>query len=174
MNNIVLRNIFRFVILLLIQIYVCNYVHFLDFINPYIYILALLLLPLSIPKSLQYLIAFVTGLIVDIFAMTYGIHASASLTLIFLKPYVISWLTVGKNRDELTTIPIPGQKDFKWLLIYTFLMVFIHHFIVTMFELFTFRKFWLTLISVIGNSLFTTFIILCVQYIFTPTKKDYK
>ncbi|HRR04270.1 MAG TPA: hypothetical protein P5215_03220, partial [Bacteroidales bacterium] len=64
--------------------------------------------------------------------------------------------------------------DFKWLLIYTFLMVFIHHFIVTMFELFTFRKFWLTLISVIGNSLFTTFIILCVQYIFTPTKKDYK
>lgn len=174
MNNIVLRNIFRFVILLLLQIYVCNYVHFLRFINPYLYVLALLLLPLSIPKSLQYLIAFVTGFIVDIFAMTYGIHASASLTLIFIKPYVISWQTVGKNKEALSTVPVPGQRDFKWLLIYTLLMVFIHHFIIIMFEIFTFRKFWLTLIAIIGNTLFTTFVILSIQYIFTPTKKVYK
>lgn len=171
MNNIVLRNISRFLLLLFIQIFICNYVHLLGFINPYIYIFALLLLPLTIPKSAQYLIAFATGFIVDIFAMTYGIHASASLVIIFIRPYVISALTVGKNKETQTTVPVPGQKDFKWLLIYTLILVFTHHFLITMMELFTFRRFWITIGTTLLNTIFTTFVILSIQYIFTPTKK---
>lgn len=171
MNNLVVRNVLRFAVLIFLQIFICNYVHLLGFINPYIYIIALLLLPLSIPKSIQYLIAFLTGLIIDFFAMTYGIHASASLVVIFLRPYIISALTVGKNKETQMELPIPKQKDFKWLLTYTLILVAIHHFLITMLETFSFKRFFLTLGIILLNTIFTTFVVLSVMYIFTPAKK---
>jgi len=154
-----------------LQIFICNYVNFLGFLNPYIYILALLLLPLSIPKWIQYLIAFITGLLIDIFAITYGVHASASLLVIFLRPYFIAALTVGKSKETQMQVPLPVQKDFKWLFTYTFILVFIHHFTITMLEFFSFKRFFVTIGIILLNTFFTSFIILSVQYIFTPTKK---
>lgn len=168
MNKVVVSNILRFLLLLPLQVLVCNYINFLGFINPYIYIIALMLLPLQLPRALQYLIAFATGFVVDIFAMTYGVHAFSSVLIIFLRPYIINLMTIGKKK--LLELPLPGQKDFKWLLLYTLIFVFIHHFCATMLELFTFRRFWLTILVVIANTLFTTLLILCYEYLFIPQK----
>lgn len=168
--NRVWINILRFALLLAVQILICNHVHLFGFINPYLYILALLLLPLEIPRSAQYLIAFCTGLIIDAFLMTYGVHASASLLLVFVRPYLVHLLN-GRHVTEGIERPVPGVKDFRWLFLYTLILVFIHQFTVILLETFNLKEFIFTLLVSIGNTLFTTLIILSVEYIFIPVKK---
>lgn len=169
MNKIVV-NILRFILLIAVQVLVCNHVHLFGFINPYIYILIFLLLPLEIPKTAQYLIAFGAGLIVDIFSMTYGVHASASLLVAFVRPYLVNMLN-GRHAPEGPDRPVPGEKDFKWLLLYTLILVFIHHFTITLLETFNLKEFGRTLWVSVVNTLFTSLVILCIEYIFIPVKK---
>ena len=75
---VVLKNIFRFIILVLVQVLVLNNIQFLGYINPYIYILFILSLPVRTPRWASLLLAFVLGLTIDIFANTPGMHASAA------------------------------------------------------------------------------------------------
>lgn len=172
MNNPVFSNIFRFVLFLLLQIFICNHIHLFGFINPNIYLLALLLLPFDIPRPVQYLIAFATGFIVDIFQMTFGIHASAALLIMFLRPYWVAALNIGKKKVEKMEVPIPGQKDLKWLVTYTSVLVLLHQILVTMLEVFSFYRFGYTMLGILVNTVFTTLLILCVQYIFMQEKKN--
>lgn len=168
--NKIISNILRFLLLIIIQVLICNRVHLFGFINPYIYILALLLLPFDIPKWAQYLIAFFTGLIIDAFAMTYGVHASSSLLIMFIKPYLVNLLN-GKRTADGIEKPIPGEKDFQWLLLYTFILVFVHHFTITLLETFNLKELGWTLLTSIGNTTFTTLVVLCLEYLFIPAKK---
>ena len=77
---------------------------------------------------------------------------------------------LGK-REEMQVVPLPGQKVFRWLFIYTFALVGIHQVLVTMLEIFTFRRFYLTLLIILGNALMTTLLILALEYIFIPISK---
>ncbi|HNW68686.1 MAG TPA: rod shape-determining protein MreD [Bacteroidales bacterium] len=172
MNNPVFSNIFRFVLFLLLQIFICNHIHLFGFINPNIYLLALLLLPFDIPRPVQYLIAFATGFIVDIFQMTFGIHASAALLIMFLRPYWVAALNIGKKKVEKMEVPIPGQNDLKWLVTYTSVLVLLHQILVTMLEVFSFYRFGYTMLGILVNTAFTTLLILCIQYIFMQGKKN--
>lgn len=164
-------NILRILLLLGLQVLIFNHIHLFGFLNPSVYLLALFLLPLDIPKSAQYAIAFATGLVVDIFQFTYGIHASACMTFIMLRPYLMYALNVNKKKND-TEVPIPGKKDFRWLLVFTLLMTFSHQLIVTMLEVFSFRQFHHTLLVIFSNTLFTSLLILCIEYIFIPIKKQ--
>ena len=114
MNNKAIRQILVFSLLLALQILVFNHIHLFGFLNPNIYLLALLLLPLELPKSAQYAIAFVAGFIVDIFQMSIlGVNTSASMIVILLRPYVMNLLNVNKKKSEMD-VPKPGKKDFKF------------------------------------------------------------
>lgn len=172
MNNKAIRQILVFSLLLALQILVFNHIHLFGFLNPNVYLLALLLLPLELPKSAQYAIAFVTGFIVDIFQMSIlGVNTSASMIVILLRPYVMNLLNVNKKKHEMD-VPMPGKKDFKWLALYTLILTFTHQFFITMLEVFSFQRFGLVLLSIVSNTLCTSLIILCSEYLFIPTKKN--
>lgn len=172
MNNEVVRQFVRFFALLLVQILICNNVYVMGFINPDIYIMALLLLPMTMPKSAQYGIAFATGFIVDIFDITFGIHAMASLLLIALRPWAIKLFSINKKKTD-EAAPSPKNRDFKWLLWYTMFIVLIHQFIVCMLETWSFNRFGITLLSIAVNTGITSLLILCIEYIFIPKKSNF-
>jgi len=163
------KNISRFIILILLQVFVFNYVQWFGFLNPVVYLLFLILLPLNISKSGQYIIAFATGFIVDAFLRTYGIQAFACVLMVFLRPYIILILN-GFKPLETGVIPSPGVKDFNWILVYTLLLVFVHQITVTTLEVFQWVQWWRIIWTSVANTLFTTFIILCVEYIFYSEK----
>lgn len=72
-----LRNIIRFIAFILIQVYVLDKIpHLHRFITPYIYYLFILWLPFSVSRMWLLVIGFFTGLILDYFMMTPGLHAS--------------------------------------------------------------------------------------------------
>ena len=167
--NKFIKNFSRFIILVLLQVFVFNYVQWFGFLNPVIYLLFLILLPLEIPKSGQYIIAFITGFIIDAFLRTYGIQAFACVLMVFLRPNVILILN-GFKPLETGVKPVPGVKDFNWILVYTLLLVFVHQITVTAFEIFQWIQWWRIIWTSAVNTFFTTFIILCIEYIFYSEK----
>jgi hypothetical protein len=162
-------NLSRFFILILLQVLVFNYVQWFGFLNPAIYLLFIILLPLDIPKSIQYIAAFAAGFVVDTFLKTYGIQAFACVFMVFLRPYVILILN-GFKPLETGVTPMPGIKDFNWILVYTLLLVFIQQLSVTILEIFEWAQWWRIIWTSVANTLFTTFIILCIGYIFYTKK----
>jgi len=69
--------IFRFIILVLLQIFIFSQIQFSNLINPYFYVLFVLLLPFDMPRSAMLLMAFFLGLTIDLFSNTLGMHAAA-------------------------------------------------------------------------------------------------
>lgn len=169
MNNVTV-NLIRFLLVLLAQIFVFNYIHLFSCVNIYIYLLPLLMLPFEMPRWLQYLIGFATGFIVDMFTMTYGVNASACTLMMFVRPYLVVAIN-GRKTDNVMDKPQPGIKEFRWLLTYTLILVLIHQVVAVMWEAFTFHHFWKTLLVILGNTILTSFVILCCEYIFIPVKK---
>ncbi len=85
MNSTVIINILRFILLLALQVVVFNRLDLFGFINPYPYILFILLYPVNGNKAVLMLSAFFMGLLVDMFLNTGGPHAVASVTLAYVR-----------------------------------------------------------------------------------------
>lgn len=151
-----------FVLLLLIQILVMNNIGFSGYVNPYIYLLFIILLPLEIPAWLLLIIAFFTGLTVDLFTATAGLHTSATVAVAFVRPYILRVIAPREGYD-LGDEPGIRTKGFRWFIIYVVLIVFIHHFTLFYVEVFRLKHFLHTLLKVILSSLFSILFIVIIQ-----------
>jgi hypothetical protein len=140
--------------------------------SPALFLLALFLLPLELPLSLQYLIGFATGFVVDAFAHTLGVSTFACSIVMFVRPYVAHFLNGSNNKFENIDRPVPGVKDFRWVFFYTLILTAVYEILAVMLETMTFKNFGHTLLVILGNIIFTVFVILCIEYIFHPRVKN--
>lgn len=164
MINLLGRNILRFIVLVLFQVLVLNNIQFSGYVNPLMYVLFILLLPFETPRWLLLISGFLIGISVDIFSDTLGLHASASVFMAFLRPYV---LRVISPRDgyESGTFPRVFYYGLTWFLNYAVILVVMHHLFLFYFEVFRFSEFFRTLLRVILSSSFSIAIIVLSQYI---------
>jgi rod shape-determining protein MreD len=170
MNRLVITNFFRFIVLILIQVLIMNKVNFYGFLNPYVYILFILLLPFETPGWLLLLLSFVTGLTIDIFSGTLGLHAASTVFAGFMRPYIIKF--VGEKPEyDITTQPQLQQMGLKWFMAYALLMIFVNHLFLNLLDVFSFDEFWQTMLRIILSSLFTFMFIMLFEYIFAPRKE---
>ncbi len=171
MNNII-SNLLRFIILLIVQVVICQHICLFGYMSPALFLLALFLLPLELPLSLQYLIGFATGFVVDSFAHTLGVSTFSCTLMMFFRPYIAHLLNGSNNKFENIDRPVPGVKDFRWIFLYTLILTSIYQISAVMLGTMTFRNFGHTLLVILGNIFFTVFVILCVEYIFYPRLKN--
>ncbi len=169
MNNVILKNIIRFILLILLQVWVLDKVSFDGFIIPYVYVLFVLLLPLNINKSLLLLIAFGTGLTIDFFENTLGLHAAALVLLAFFRPGIIHLFF---PRLEFVSGEEPGiiKLGLGGFLKYSFSLVFIFQLVIVFLETFSFRHFLTSLWYVVLGTLVTVVFIVVTDLIFLPSK----
>ena len=169
MNNTILRNILRFLLLVAIQVVVLNRVHFLGYINPYLYVLVILLLPFETPRWMLLFLSFGTGLVIDAFSNSYGLHAGASVLMGFARPSILRTL---RSRKEYEPGITPGIRDlgFNWFFTYSSILILIHHTFLFYVEVFRFTEFFSTLFRVLMNSAITILIVLMTQYLFYRKK----
>ncbi len=158
---VLLQNTIRLALLLLVQILVMNNIHFLGFVNPYIYVLAILLWPARLDRKLAMTLALVIGLILDTFNNTPGVHTSASVLVAYLrKPFINAIVDLEEGANPTPSLRSFGISKFiKYILI----LVFIHHFTLFMLEVFSFDNFGITLLRTIVNTLITIIILLGIQ-----------
>ena len=75
--------------LILLQILVFNNIQFSGYVNPYVYLMFILLLPVEIASWLLLLLSFFTGMIIDFFSGSPGMHSSATVLAGFVRPYIL-------------------------------------------------------------------------------------
>ncbi|HEX2976847.1 MAG TPA: rod shape-determining protein MreD [Bacteroidales bacterium] len=163
MINSVLKYGLLFILLLLLQVLLFNNIQFSGYINPYVYIMFILLLPVEMPAWLLLLVSFGTGAVVDVFSGSPGMHSSATVLAGFVRPFVLRVISV---RDDYEPGAGPSMHTYglRWFLIYTSVIVIIHHTALFYLEVFRFTDFFRTLVRVILSSIFTIFFILLLEY----------
>lgn len=157
------KYVVMFVSLVLIQVLVLNQVQFSGFVNPYIYILFIMLLPLNTPRYAVLILGFLIGFTIDIFSNSLGIHAAATTLISFVRPGVIR--TISNREEDRSEFPGLKQNSFWWFMYYAIIMVFIHHFAFFFLEVFSFSDFFVTLYRVFLSSVFSIFIIVLSQFL---------
>eukprot|EP01136_Pigoraptor_vietnamica_P034710 Opistho-1_new@98999 len=131
-SKTIILNIVRWLVLLFVQIFLLRNLNYYNLSTPFIYVLFLLVLPFGIPNLLLYLIAFGTGLTLDAFYDTLGVHTTACVALAFVR---ILFISISLNRDAIDEPePSLGNMGFTWFTIYATLCIFIHHLFVFFLE----------------------------------------
>lgn len=162
-------NFVRFILLVLLQVLILNNIELFGYINPYAYVLFILLLPFETPRWLLLILAFILGFCIDIFMNTIGMNIAATVLMAFARPGIVNIMT--SERDFEANLK-PGIRDFgfKWFFVYSGSLVLIHHLALFFLEAFKFTHFWNTISRALLSSVFTLFIIIILQYLFYKKK----
>ncbi|MFN6946990.1 MAG: Rod shape-determining protein MreD [Cytophagaceae bacterium] len=136
----------------------------------FVYVGFVLSLPLETPRIFQLFIGLATGLVIDIFYNTLGIHAAATVFIAYVRPYVFNLLTPRGGYDTGIEISVSAL-GIQWYLMYAGILVFAHHFLLFFLEAFGFSNFGTTLLKTFASSIFTVFVITLLQYMFQRPKK---
>lgn len=170
MVNVILRNIIRFLVLIFVQVLVIKNIELGRFINPFIYVLFIIVLPFETPKWLLLLSAFVLGITVDMFYNTAGMHAAAAVFMAYMRPGVLK-LFSPRDGYEFGTQPTIQYLGVPWFLSYSGILILFHHLVLFYIEAFRFSEFFSTFFRVIISSIFTLLLVVVSQYLF-QRKKD--
>ncbi len=161
--SIYLRNIIRFILLILIQVLLLNKIplrwwsHPEGFpaYTPFIYPLFLLLLPLSAPVSFLLLSGFVLGFTIDTFMNTGGIHAFACVFMAFVRTQVLTALMPKRLSEYANSAPNFKSMGRTPFLTYAAILLFIHHVVYYLLEIWSLSSLGYTFIK-IGVTLVTS------------------
>jgi hypothetical protein len=168
MNSTVLSNIARFVLLLAIQILIFNNMRFMGYINPYPYMLFIILYPVNGNKYGLLAASFTLGIILDMFCNSGGVHAAACLLLAYYRPYIFKFsfgLSYEYQTVKLNDVLTPER--FSFILI----AVVIHHFTLFLLEIFRLNFLWEILLKTFLSTIFTILLCVIIIYIIKPNRR---
>lgn len=168
MNSNFILNIIRFFVLITIQVVVLNQINFGGWINPYLYILFIILYPINSNKFGFIAASFALGLLVDIFSDSGGVHATACLMLAYFRPVFLRF-AFGLSY-EYQTIRIADKLTVDR---FTFVMtsILFHHIILFSLELYRLSLFFHIILHTIVSTLFTFLICIISIYLIKSNKK---
>ena len=169
-NNIVLQNIVRFIVLMLLQVLVLNNVYLGQFINPFLYVLFILMLPTNLQPLWMLIIAFCTGLGVDVAANMLGFHA-ASATLVAFCRILFANKILTRGEDVVIDTPCIYTVATQTFLLYLFIMLLIYNTFYFLIEAFSFQGWWRLLLASLISTLITWLLALIYQVLFLRRMK---
>jgi hypothetical protein len=169
-NNI-LKNSIRFIVLVLLQVLIVQNIRLGSYIILLPYILFILLLPFETPKLVVLLCAFITGLTVDMFYDTAGMHAAACTLIGFARFYVLKLLS-PREGYEPGLMPNVDSMGSVWFITYSLIIIFIHHLFFFYLEIFRFGEFMRTLSRVFLSTIGTFCFVYIIQFLFYKTYKN--
>ena len=161
------RNIFRFILFLLIEVYVLNRVpHLHRFISPSLYFLFILWLPFVVSPRWLLVIGFLTGLTLDYFTQTPGLHAAACVLIAYVRPFLIAVLTPRDSGDFNYREPSPQSLLWAPYFIYVLILTLLHHAWLVMLEWMSFGSFSDFLLKLIASTAISLLLIFTVELLF--------
>ncbi len=146
-------NIVLIAFLVFLQAFLFDNLSFRHMATPYVYVLFILLYPPAKNRFLFLTLCFLLGWGVDIFEGTGGIHAFASITVGLLKNWLVKIIS-GTKFFEVEEFRFDDFNVFQWL-IYTVVIVLIHHFILFFIESFSIQNFDEVMLRTLYCSIFT-------------------
>jgi len=167
----VLKNIGRFMVLVLLQVFIVKNINLGRYFIFFPYVLFVLLLPFNTPKPLTLILAFILGLCIDMFYDTQGMHAAACITMAFVRSFVLELFAPREGYDEQLK-PTISYMGVGWFSSYALILIFTHHLVLFYIEAFTFTEFFRTMLRVLGSTVATFGFIYLMQFLFYRPNKN--
>ncbi|GAB5524311.1 MAG: hypothetical protein Roseis2KO_21830 [Roseivirga sp.] len=160
-----------FLVLIPLQVLVLEHIALFNLGFCFLYLLFMLLLPVELGHSQGMGLALAIGLLVDVFAATIGIHAAASVLLMFLRPF---WLRVIIPRSgfEVNVLPSIANYGLAWFVIYAGPLVILHCLAFFFLEAAGSGLFWITLSKSGLTAVISLVFMISIQYLFYPKGKN--
>ncbi|MFZ4753435.1 MAG: hypothetical protein ACOYLG_08840 [Chitinophagaceae bacterium] len=168
------RIIFTFIVVILIQVVLLNHIAIRSSINilgipvftPLIYPLGLLLLPVNIPHWLLMLFGFITGLVIDMFCNTPGMHAAACVLLCFIRPYLLALFFQQSIKELGSTTPNLFKMGFNSFILYVSMAILVHHFSYYLLQIWSLKNILIILFKTILSGVLSLLLIVLGQLLF--------
>lgn len=168
MNSTLFLNVFRFVILILLQVILFNNMDLFGFVTPYPYILFILLYPLNSNRAGLVVASFILGLILDTFNNSGGVHAAACVTIAYYRESFLKFAFGVSYEYHLMRIT---DKISTELITYIALAVVVHHTVLFVLEIFNYHFALEILLRIITSSVFSLALIVLIIAMIKPAKR---
>lgn len=170
MNSRAATTLLLFIILLLIQVLICNHIVLFGVAIPFIFIYFIIRMPVNMNTIGLLTLSFLLGLGVDIFSDTAGMNALAC-TLIAMMKRKIFFSYVQKDDKSVTIVPGISSMGFGTYLRFIVSMVTIYCLILFSIEYFSFASVKDVVIKTLASSALTSLLLLAVDSL-TSVKRE--
>ncbi len=167
-----LKYSFRFIALILIQHFLLYQIPPLHHMAlPVLYYVFILWLPFNISRGLLLLVSFITGITMDFFTKTPGMHAAAAVFIGYLRPFIINFLMPQQGVEFNYREPSVQSLGMVPYIAYAALLTLIHHFILFTIQAFQFGDFLYLVVKTSISWLISLLLILSIELIFHRKQK---
>ena len=148
----------RYILVMLLQVLLFDQLQLWGACHPYIYVLCLLMMPITLPHSVDMVIGAIVGLIMDIFCNSLGVHTASCILLMFIRPYIIGGIVSDKDRlNEQISIRSLGMEA---MVKYVVILVVIHHLTVFLLAAWSWHHIGFVLLETLVSSFITFAVII--------------
>lgn len=166
----VVRSVIYFFICVLVQVLFLNHIHFLRMAIPFLYVYFILKLPVGTSRVNVLFLSFLTGLVIDAFANTPGMHTAACTLAGFCREPLIQ-LLMGKDLPEGA---YPSYKAFGYggFFRYTLFFVTIHHLVLFLIESMSLFDPLFLVLRILASIAMTTLLVCAVEIFNMESQKS--
>ena len=162
-------NILRFALLVFLQLFVLNNIQFSGFVNPYLYVLFIMLLPFEISGWFMLILGFILGLVIDVASVTIGYHTIATVFMAYFRFHLLRYIA-PRDGYEPGMSPTIQSLGFPWFFKYASILTLAHHFILFWIESFRINDLLPATLRALASSIFTMMLIFIYQFIMIRRK----
>ena len=169
-----LRNIVRLFLFIFVQVYILDKVGALhQYIIPYLYYLFILWLPFGISRIGLLIAGFATGMMLDYFTNTPGLHAAPCVLIAYLRPFVINILSPKDTAEFNYREPSPRSMGWTPYMVYVLILTIFHHLYLVVLEWMSFGGFFHLLIKVVSTTAISLLLVIITELLFSR-KMNYR
>lgn len=171
MNNF-FRYGFRLMILILTQQFIAYRVPPLhESVSVVFYYIFILWLPFTVNRAWLIVLGFLTGILMDSFTRTPGMHAAACALIGYVRPFIITFLIPNKEVNFNYREPSVTSLGLVPYITYVSVLTVLHHVFLFSIQAFQFGNIWYLFIQILGSSLVSLLLISLIEIIFTRKQK---
>ena len=167
-----IKNIIRFFLFVVFQVFVLDKIHLHQMVTPYIYFLFILWLPFNMNRTLLMFIAFLFGFSLDSFRHQPGFHAAACVMIAYFRPFLINLLIPQEGSDTNFEEPsVRSLGGFLPYILYAGTLSFFHNAWLFLLEAWQFGNIWYFLLKTFISTIVSILLIIITEMLFTRNQR---
>ncbi len=167
-----IKNIIRFALFILIQVFVLDRIHLHQLVTPYLYFLFILWMPFKMNRSWQMVIAFLLGITLDSFHHHPGFHAAACVLIAYIRPFLFNLFIPQEGADSNYNEPsVQSMGGYLPYFIFVTVLTIIHHGWLFLLQAWQFGNAWYFLGNTLFSSTISLLLIVITELLFVRKQK---
>jgi len=148
----------RYIVVMILQLFLFDQLQLWGVCHPSVYLLCLLMMPITLRPSVDILIGAVAGLTMDIFSNSLGIHMASCVLIMFLRRYLLGFIVNDRDRlNEQISLRAIGLVA---MMEYVAILVVLHHLIIFSLSAWSWSHLGFVLLETFVSSIITFLVII--------------